>query len=176
MIKIIFLFWLELITFNPKAVAQKKHEINWLSFSQLEDSLAVNPKKVFIDLYADWCVVCKKMDQTTFKDSEFVHLINENYYAVKMNVETNDTLSFGGKAYVNKRLNRVNPLHEIAQLMGSRKNHEFSLPVYIILNENFEAQVRYFQYLSADQFTAILSKNVIDFATQSERREAITPD
>jgi thiol:disulfide interchange protein len=39
--------------------AQKK-ELTWLSFEELEQALIVQPKKVMIHFYADWCVYCKK--------------------------------------------------------------------------------------------------------------------
>ena len=55
-----------------KVNGQSKEKINWISFNQLNDSLQVNPKKVFVDFYADWCVYCKEMDRTTFQDAEVI--------------------------------------------------------------------------------------------------------
>ena len=37
------------------------------------------PKKLFIDVYTDWCGWCKKMDKTTFAETEVAKYINENY-------------------------------------------------------------------------------------------------
>ena len=76
--------------------AQKSAEtIQWLSFEQLNDSLSVKPKKVFVNFYADWCLYCKEMDRTTFQDLAVIKTLNENYYAVKMNVESKETIFFG---------------------------------------------------------------------------------
>ena len=76
--------------------AQKSAEtIQWLSFEQLNDSLWVKPKKVFVNFYADWCLYCKEMDRTTFQDSAVIKSLKENYYAVKMNVESKETIFFG---------------------------------------------------------------------------------
>ena len=135
---------------------QQKDQINWISFNQLNDSLKVHPKKVFVNFYADWCVYCKEMDRTTFQNKEVIKQLNENYYAVKMNIETEEKIIFGGQTFVNNRIKKVNPVHEIALLLASRKNKPFSLPAYLVFNENFEAQARYFQYLDVPALLKII--------------------
>lgn len=59
---------------HPTAHGQEK--INWLTFEQLEDSLRLAPKKVFIDFYTDWCTYCKKMDKKVFTDAAVITTIN----------------------------------------------------------------------------------------------------
>ena len=135
---------------------QQKEGINWISFTQLNDSLKVHPKKVFINFYADWCVYCKEMDRTTFQNKEVIKRLNENYYAVKMNIETEEKIIFGGQTFVNNRIKKVNPVHEIALLLASRKNKPFSLPAYIVFNEKFEAEARYFQYIDVPALLKII--------------------
>lgn len=138
--------------------SQPKKKVNWLSFEQLEDSLAINPKNVFIEFYADWCAPCLRMQREVFTDSEVINTLNNKYYAVKMNIETADTISFGGDVFINERVTRRNPIHQIPLLMASRKNKPFSLPAMVFLDKNFQAQARYFQYLDAQQFLKILNR------------------
>ncbi len=147
---IVFVCLVSLFSFIK--VEAQENRIQWLSFEQLEDSLSVKPKKVFIDFYADWCVYCKKMDRAAFRDSKIISKLNREYYAVKMNAETTDTIQFGGATYVNKQLGKTrNPTHEIPLLLASRENYPFSLPAIIVLDEKFEIINRYFQYLSPKQ-------------------------
>ena len=139
--------------------AAQSNSINWLSFEQLEDSLAVKPKKVFIDFYADWCAYCKKMDKSAFKDPKVVSRLNADYYAVKMNAETTDTIVFGGESFSNKQFGKNrNPTHEIPLLLASRENHPFSLPAIIVLNEEFNITARYFEYMSPKKLYEALTK------------------
>ncbi|EAR02559.1 thioredoxin family protein [Maribacter sp. HTCC2170] len=137
-------------------VAQNDEKVNWITFEELDDSLAIKPKKVFINFYADWCTPCHKMDQSTYKNTEVITTLNKEYYAVRMNVETNDTINFGNKTYINKNKNRPNPLHQIPLLMAARKDKAFSLPAIVLLNEKFEATARYFQYMDSSQLLSIL--------------------
>ena len=149
----IILFGFTAIT---KVDGQSTEKINWISFNQLNDSLQVNPKKVFVDFYADSCVYCKEMDRTTFQDEKVIKELNENYYAVKMNIESDEKITFGNQTFINKRIKKVNPIHEIALLLASRKSNPFSLPAYLIFNENFEAQARYFQYLDVPALLKVI--------------------
>lgn len=149
----IILFGFTAIT---KVDGQSTEKINWISFNQLNDSLQVNPKKVFVDFYADWCLYCKEMDRTTFQNEKVIKQLNENYYAVKMNIETDEEITFGNQTFINKRAKKLNPVHEIALLLASRKNKPFSLPAYLVFNENFEAQARYFQYLDVPALLKVI--------------------
>ncbi len=136
--------------------SQTEKTVNWLNFEQLNDSLKVKPKKVFIDFYADWCAPCIKMQKDVFTDTVIIDLLNKDYYAVKMNVEHKGTIHFGEQIFVNERIKRRNPIHEIPLLMASQKDKPFSLPALVFLDERFKATARYFQYLNVEQLTKIL--------------------
>ncbi len=141
---------------SPKLLAQK-NEIKWMTFDQLEDSLALKPKKVFINFYADWCVYCKKMDEAAYKNIEIIKILTTEYYAVKMNVESRDTIIFDGQAYKNTAYGKKrNPVHEIPLLVASREGIAFSLPAIIILDEDFQITKRYFEYLSPRRMLSLL--------------------
>ncbi|MEO6915086.1 MAG: thioredoxin family protein [Chitinophagaceae bacterium] len=161
MITALFL-WLGLFCPGLRTFAQTPEKINWLTFSQLDDSLKVKPKKVFVDFYADWCTYCKEMEGSTFTDKKVIEMLNHDYYAVKMNVESRDTIVFGQQRFINKRSRKVNPVHEIALLMASRKDKPFSLPAFVVLDEKFSAKARYFQFLDAKSMIDILAKKIVD--------------
>lgn len=141
---------------GSSAFAQNSNKINWISFEQLNDSLKLKPKKVFVNFYANWCTICKQMEHAAFADKDVVKALNEDYYAVKMNIESADSITFGEQTFVNKRIKKVNPIHEIALLMASRKNKPFSVPAFVLLDEQFFAEARYFQYMDAEAMKKVL--------------------
>ena len=142
---------------SAQGVSAQNQAINWLDFEQLEDSLAVKPRPVFISFYADWCAYCKKMDRVAFRDPGVVSRLNSDYLAVRMNAETRDTIVFGGQTYVNRDFGRKrNPTHDIPLLLATRENYPFSLPAMILLNDTFEITGRYFEYLTPRELIEIL--------------------
>ncbi len=126
-------------------------EINWLSFEELEDSLQQNPKPTFIFFYADWCAYCKKMERNSFKNKAVIQQLSHDFYAVKMNAETTDTITFDGIKFYNEEVNeKRNPTHQLAKLLASRKNQTFILPAIILLDKNFNLIKREFSYLTSE--------------------------
>ena len=147
-----------LLSFSFSVKAQKQ-SINWINFEQLEDSLAIKPKKILISFYADWCAYCKKMDKVAYKNSEVMSIINSEYYAVKMNAETTDTISFEGRKFINKEFGKKrSPTHEIPLLLASRKGRPFSLPATLFLDKSFKINERNFEYISPKKMVQLLKK------------------
>ena len=51
-------------------------DINLMTWEQAAAANEKEPKKIFVDVYTDWCGWCKRMDVTTFKDPAVVALIS----------------------------------------------------------------------------------------------------
>lgn len=113
------------------AMAQEK--IHWMSFEEAVERCATEPKMVFIDVYTDWCGWCKRMDQNTFSNPVIAKYMNEHFYAVKLDAETSDTITFQGKKYYGfVRPDGRNGSHGLARAL---LNGKLSYPSYVIMNE-----------------------------------------
>lgn len=55
---------------------------------QLEELIAKSDKPVFLDFYANWCSICREMDNTTFKDEEVQQDLN-NYTVIRFDLSSN---------------------------------------------------------------------------------------
>ena len=76
-------------------------EIKWMSLDEALAAQKTNPKPIFMEVYANWCGDCKKMDKKTFKDAKLAVFISENYYAVKFNAEGNAEVNYKNVKYTN---------------------------------------------------------------------------
>jgi len=82
--------------------SQEIAKIKWYTIQEAAKLNKKKPKKIFIDVYTDWCGWCKKMDQVTFTNPVIIKYMNENYYPVKFNAETNDTIMLNDTLYYNR--------------------------------------------------------------------------
>lgn len=83
------------------ATSNAQGRIEWMSIEEAEALVktADNPKKIFIDVYTDWCGWCKKMDQITFNNPEVSDYMNANFYMVKFNAESKDDVFVKGTTF-----------------------------------------------------------------------------
>ena len=133
-------------------------EVNWLSFNQLDSALAVEPRPVFLDFYTSWCTFCRKMDKEVFVKPEVAQKLNQDYYAVKMDAETREVISFDGQRWSNQQAtDKRDGIHDLAMLLASQKG-EFAPPTMLFLNKDFEVEARYFEYLSSKTLLKYLKR------------------
>lgn len=112
----------------------KVEKINWMSWEEATEAMTKEKKKIFIDVYTDWCGWCKKMDASTFVDPAVVDYMNDKYYAVKLDAEMDDTIRFNNMDFVNPNPGARRSTHTFA---ASLLDNRLSYPSFVILDENY---------------------------------------
>ena len=80
-------------------VADTPSVVDWITFDAAVSSSKVEQKKIFIDVYTDWCGWCKKMEATTFSDPEVAALLQKEFYPVKFNAEQREPITFNDHTF-----------------------------------------------------------------------------
>ena len=111
-------------------------DIQWLSW---EEAVALtqnegNTKKVFVDVYTDWCGWCKKMDKDTFQNPEVAQYMQENFYMVKFDAEGKDPIEFDGKTF-NYVPSGRRGYHELAAALLQNR---LSYPTVVFLDKDLK--------------------------------------
>ncbi len=107
--------------------------IKWYSWEEAHELSKTKPKKIFVDVYTDWCGWCKRMDKTTFQDPEIIKLLNEHFYPVKFNAEQKGEIMFGETTFKFVDQGRRG-YHQLAfALLDGRMGY----PAFVMLDETF---------------------------------------
>jgi thioredoxin-related protein len=130
-------------------------QLNWVKFSDLNDSLKANPKKVIIKIGTDWCGYCKMMDFKVFNTKKSLKKIGSQYYFVRLNAEVTEAIVFRNKEYQASTFKRGK--HELAIELNGIEN-ELVYPTTILLSSNLEIEKRVTGYLKRTHFFLWLSK------------------
>ncbi len=149
--KIVILIFLAGVGFFTKGFAQET-KVKWYTFEEAVELNKTNQRKIFIDVYTDWCGWCKKMDASTFSNPEIAKILNEYYYAVKFDAETTDTISFAGRDFINEGTRSRSP-HQLAIALLQGK---MSYPSVAYLNEQNQLLTAVPGYYTPERLEPIL--------------------
>ncbi len=119
--------------YGQVAQASEGAAVKWMTFEEAVKRSETEKRKIFIDVYTDWCGWCKVMDKNTFTDPKIAKLLNEEFYAVKFDAEQTGDVVFKGNTfkfvpYGNKGS------HQLAMAL---LNNQMSYPNFVFLDEEF---------------------------------------
>ena len=120
------------------------------SINEIRQLSAQKPKKLVIDVYTDWCSWCKKMDKSTYQNEGIIQQINEDFYFVKLNAETRDSIFFDNKIFTFQNQYKANEF-AVALLNG-----QMSYPSTVFLDENLGLLTVVPGYLTPKDLSPIL--------------------
>jgi thioredoxin-related protein len=150
------LIFLSLFAQNKNVTSPQQPSEGLVKWYTLDEALKLNkekPKKILIDVYTDWCGWCKKMDKDVYTHPVIAKYLNDNFYTVKFNAETTDTVIFGDRKFINEN-------------KGPRSTHQFAMallqgqmsyPSVVYLTEKLEYIFAIPGYKTPDQLEVILN-------------------
>jgi thioredoxin-related protein len=109
--------------------------VKWMTFEQAVEKNKTEKRKIFVDVYTDWCGWCKVMDKNTFTDPAIAKLLNEKYYPVKFDAEQTADINFKGTTF--KFIGNGN--RGTHQLAAALLNNQLSYPTVTIMEADYTA-------------------------------------
>lgn len=125
-----------LIALFSTTLAMAQEKIQWMTIDQAYalSMTEESPKKIFIDVYTDWCGWCKRMDAATFQKPEVAKYMNEHFYNVKFDAEQKEDITILGNTFKFVAQGRRG-YHELAAAL---LNGKMSYPTVVFMNGKFE--------------------------------------
>jgi thioredoxin-related protein len=125
-------------------------KVNWVSIEEAEKLSKKNPRKIFVDVYTDWCGWCKRMDANTFSHPAVAKYLNEKFYSVKFNAEMTGNVIFKDRVYKYSDQYRSNEL--AVTMLGGK----MSYPTVVYLDEKLNVIQPVPGYVDAAEFDKII--------------------
>ena len=100
-----------LTSFNP----DKKKKDLWQGWDEIQQLMEQQPKPIIIDIYTDWCIYCKKIDASTYKNDSVCQYMKDHFYRFKFNGESKDTLMWHNKKF---GFNKIYKVHNFVQYVS----------------------------------------------------------
>ena len=126
--------------------------VKWMTLKEAQEKYKQQPRPMIIDVYTDWCGWCKHMMKTTFSSPDIANYINANFYPVRFNAETQDTIIWRGETYVNRSKDKRST-HDLAiKLIGTR----LSYPTTIFVSNNYQFMLNVPGYLDIPKISPFL--------------------
>lgn len=88
-------------------------------------------KKYVVEITTPWCTVCKKLENSSFKNPIVTSILEESYHVVKLNAESTDTYTYKGKTYKSRQLHGK-IAHDLARKLTGGK---LRYPTLVFLDE-----------------------------------------
>jgi thioredoxin-related protein len=140
------------MTLRETQASAEDGPVKWMTFEQAVEKSKIEKRKIFIDVYTDWCGWCKVMDKKTFSDPNVSKILNEKFYPVKFNAEQTADVVFNGTTFKYVASGN-NGTHQLAAALMS---NQLSYPTVVFLDEEFRIIQPLAGYREAPEFHKII--------------------
>ncbi|MBA3985353.1 MAG: thioredoxin fold domain-containing protein [Flavobacteriales bacterium] len=94
-------YYLFTLLFLVSSLTIQAQGIKWMTMNEALAAQKKNPKKIFVDMYTEWCGPCKLLDKNTFTNTDVINYLNTHFYAVKFNAEGTEEVTYKDFTYTN---------------------------------------------------------------------------
>ena len=137
----------------PSGFAQLKT----YSFEEAEKLSKENPKPLVIFIHTTWCIYCKMMENSTFKNPEIINILNTNYYFISLDAESKEDIQFNNHTFSFRPKGQNTGIHELATALATIAS-QVIYPTLTILESDFSIAFQKHSFLNSKQLLTILEK------------------
>ena len=138
--------------------AMHAQETNLLTYSMksVDSLMKKEARNVAVFLTADWCNFCKNMELNTLADRKVSQQLNDEFYFVKFNSESKETVQYQNQTFRYKPISRNSGTHELAVALGTIDG-QLLYPTFVMLNPSNEIIFQHSGFLNKAELLSVLS-------------------
>jgi thioredoxin-related protein len=137
----------------PSGFAQLKT----YTFEEAEKVVKENPKPLVVFIHTSWCKYCKMMENSTFKNTDIITLLNNNFYFISFDAESKEDIHFNNHTFSFKPNGQNTGIHELATALATIDS-QVIYPTFTILESDFSIVFQKHSFLSNKELVTILGK------------------
>lgn len=96
-----------IILLSPVYLLAQNAEIKPITLEEALIRASQEDKKILIDVYASWCPFCQRMHSDVYTDNNVLSAISDHYLWVKINVESEDMVTYMGSEFTEAQFARA---------------------------------------------------------------------
>ena len=125
-----------LLSISAFSQGESKTKIQWLSIEKAEELAKKYDSDMLVFFFRKGCPECTKMKVETLQNLEIIKLINENFFPVKLNARTKDTIIYNGEEYTNQQPEEDGETwrHDLYHELVSGGGHQYVYPYIVIID------------------------------------------
>ena len=137
----------------PSGFAQLKT----YTFEEAEKLSQENSKPFVVFIHTSWCMYCKMMENSTFKNSEIINILNSKFYFIPLDAESKDDILFNNHQFQFIPKGQNTGIHELATALATIDS-QVIYPTVTILKSDFLIVFQKHSFLSSKELIIILEK------------------
>ncbi len=132
-------------------------QLKTVSFEAIDSLQLVQKKPIVVFIYTDWCQFCKQMQQTTFKDASVISDLNDHFYFIAFNGESQEKITFNHQNFEFKPSGINAGVNTLAVALGTI-DKQLTYPVLCVLNDKNEILFQYSGFLNVKELRSVLRR------------------
>jgi thioredoxin-related protein len=137
----------------PSSFAQLKIH----TFEEAEKLSKENPKPFVVFIHTSWCKYCKMMENSTFKNSEIINILNTEFYFISLDAESKNDIFFNNHKFQFIPKGQNTGIHELATALATIDS-QVVYPTITILKSDSSIVFQKHSFLSSKDLLVILEK------------------
>ncbi|HAN78989.1 MAG TPA: hypothetical protein DCQ31_15100 [Bacteroidales bacterium] len=127
--------------------------VKWYTLAEALELNKKVPKKIFVDIYANWTITNKVMERTTYRHPEVADYLNTTFYPVRFDAQSTDSINFNGAMLNNPR--QQHPFH-LFTVNFAVTGDRIYFPTFVFIDEKNQAITKVQNYLSPKTMSSFL--------------------
>ncbi len=132
-----------LLALKPAGTLQAdKDSLDWVSLEEAQKAAVEDGKKIMVYVHAEWCGICRQVEEEIFPESLIQRLVERNYHPVNIDLDSQEKVLFNGE--------------EMTEREFARKMNVSTTPTFLFINKDGKVLAHQVGYNPLERFAALL--------------------